>query len=429
VVLRDLVVQRQRTVRMLRIPRFSPSFSPLELGASLKALIHPDDDSPIGQFEQAFAEYIGVRHAIMVASARMGASLLVRGWGLEPGDEVLLPGLTYFSIPSILIPLGIKPVFVDIDRDTYLMDPVDLERKITKRSKVVIPTHLYGFPCALDPILKLAWSHQIKVLEDCAQATGARYHGKRLGSFGDAAYYTFGLTKNITTLKGGMVTTDDDELAGFIRKETAGHSPIGVKPLVKEIVTGAAMMVGTHRHVYPLTLHPLVSILNRTTGKDFIHTAFQEAEVLYTEEPDWFRSSHPRGTQGAVGLVQLQRIDQLNGLRAAHGQFLIENLSHVPDIRVPKFVEGAEPIYMSFPIQVAHREKVARHLFKHGIDTSIGYMRNCSSAPIFQGRVEGDCPNASAVEREILHIPVHPNLNQKALTHLVESVRRAVLKV
>lgn len=414
---------------MTRIPRFSPSFSLHELRAALGSLRHPEDHAPVEAFEREFAAYIGVKHAVMVASARMAAHLILKGWNLQPGDEVLLPGLTYFSIPSIMLPMGVKPVFVDIDPDTYLMDPKDLEKKISPRSRVVVPTHLYGFPCPMDAILKIAWTHNLKVLEDCAQATGARYHGKRLGSFGDATYYTFGLTKNITSLKGGMITTDDDGLAAFLRGEVRDHVHSALKPLLKEVAIGTAMMVATDPRVYPVTLHPAIALAQKLTGKDPIHERFGEPEVLYSEIPSSFRVNKPRGIQGAVGRMQLTRIDTLNAMRAAHGRFLLEHLSHAPGIRVPKFATGAEPIFMSFPIQVRDREGVAKRLFEQGIDTSVGYMSNCAELGIFEGKVGGECPQAARVAREILHIPVHPNLTRAGLIHLAEAVRRAVQPV
>ncbi len=410
-----------------RVPRFSPSFSVVELGAALKALAVGDDRGKVEAFEHAFARYIGVKHAVMVGSARMGAYLVMKGWGLEPGDEVMLPGFTYFSIPSILLPLGIRPVFVDVDPGTFLMDPEDFERKLTGRTRVVVPTHLYGFPCAMDPILKAAWGAGVKVLEDCAQATGARYHGKRVGSFGDAAYYTFGLTKNITTLKGGMVTTDDDDLAEFLHREMARRDRTPLEPLVKELAVGVAMMAVTDPRVYPFTLHPVVRRLHGWTGRDILHDLFEEAPVLYEEEPGWFRTSNARAVQAAVGLVQLSRIDRLNGMRTAHGRFLLEHLSHVSGLEVPRFVSGAEPIFMSFPIRVSDPGAVAKRLLDRGIDSTRGYMSDCSRLPILQGKVTGECPHAAEVERQILHIPVHPNLTRRDLNHVAEAVRQAVL--
>lgn len=411
---------------MTRIPRFSPTFSGREALAALSALRTSDEHTQVTQFERAFAEYIGVRHALMVGSARMATYLIMKGWDLKPGDEVLVPGLTYFAIPSILITMGLVPVFVDIDPSTWLMDPNDLERKRTQRTRAILPTHLYGLCCDMDPILKFAWTHGLRVLEDCAQATGARYHGKRLGSFGDATYYTFGLTKNITTLRGGLITTDDDALAQAVRAELEQVSPSELPPLLKEVLVGTAMWVATDPRVYPVSLHPLMQALWRVTGRDVIHEAFGEPEVLFASIPKSFSTSGPRGIQAAVGLTQLQRIDQLNSQRAAHGRFLLEHLSHAKGLSVPRIIPGAEPIFMSFPIQVANREAVARSLFQQGVDTSVGYMSCCATLPIYQGRARGTCPQAEHVVRETLHIPVHPNLTRAGLTHVVEAVRRAV---
>lgn len=411
---------------MTRVPRFSPTFSGKEALAALSALRVSDEAAVVSQFERAFADYIGVKHALMAGSARMATYLIMKGWDFKPGDEILVPGLTYFAIPSILIAMGLVPVFVDIDPQTWLLDPQDLERKRTERTRAVLPTHLYGLCCDLDPILKFAWTHGLKVLEDCAQATGARYHGKRLGSFGDATYYTFGLTKNITTLRGGLITTDDDRLAETIRGELSQVTPATLSPLLKEVLVGTAMWVGTDPRVYPLTLRPLMKALWRTTGRDVIHEAFAEPEALFPGIPKSFASSGPRAIQASVGLTQLGRIDGLNSQRAAHGRFLLEHLSHARGLRVPRLVEGAEPIFMSFPIQVTGREVVAKRLFEQGVDTSIGYMSCCAALPMYEGRARGACPNAERVVAETLHIPVHPNLTRKDLTQVVEAVRRAV---
>lgn len=408
------------------IPRFSPTFSPRELRAAVRSFL-PAATVHVADFERAFADYIGVGHAVMVPSARMGVYLLLQAWGIKPGDEVLLPSLTYFSVPSIMVSLGVKPVFVDVGRNSYLMDPADLERKITSRSVAAVPTHLYGLPCDMDPILAICRKSGLKVIEDVAQATGARYKGQRVGSFGDASYYTFGLTKNITTLQGGMLTTSDDALAAKLREITHSHTPLAKKPLVKDTMVGAAMMMITRPWIYPFTLHPMMLVQGRM-GHDYLEAAFGEPEVLYEEVPDWFFHSAPTPTQAAVGLAQLQRIDGLNGLRAHHGRYLLEHLAHADGMILPRLVSGAEPIFMSFPIQVNDVKRVQAHLLAEGVDTARGYMKDCSTLPIFAGKVggSGTCPNAKKIEEQILHLPVHPNLSRGDLSHLVEAARRAV---
>ena len=409
------------------IPRFSPTFSPVELRAVLRSSLRGGAGT-VGEFEDAFASYIGAPHAVMVSSARVGLYLLLEAWGFQPGDEILIPSLTYFAIPSVVLARGLKPVFVDVGRDTYVIDPSDLERKIGPRTKAIIPTHLYGLPCDMKAVCEIASRHGLKVIEDVAQATGARFGGKPVGSYGDAAYYTFGLTKNITTLKGAMITTGDAAIAAAVRRRVEEGARLGPKPLMKEAAIGTAMMAITRPWIFPFTLYPFIR-LQGAMGRDYLEEAFGEPQVRYDEVPPWFFSSSPGDVQAAVGLRQLERIDGLNALRASHGRYLLDHLGHGQGYRLPRLIPTGEPIFMSFPIQVADPEGVKARLLAEGVDTARGYMSSCADMELYRGRVggEGACPNAAAIEREILHIPVHPNLSRKDLGHLVEAVRRATL--
>lgn len=411
-----------------KIPRFSPSFSPAEAVVVARQLLRPgDDDAKVREFERAFADYIGVKHAVMVPSARFGFSLLLQGWGLKPGDEVILPALTYFAIPAFAKALGIKPVFVDIGRTTHVLDPESFERAITPRTKAVVPTHLFGTPCDMEPILRVAHRHGIKVIEDVAQACGARYRGRRVGSFGDAAYYTFGLTKNITSLSGAMITTSDDALAADIHQRLDGGGRAPLKKPLKEALTGLAMMVATHPAIYPFTVHPAV-VLGNKIGKDPIHDRFGEAERTWETIPSYYRDERPGALQAAVGLKQLERIEALNGARVRNGRFLDSQLGNVPGVEAPTYPQGAEPIYMSFVVHHRRRDELAKALRSRGVDTTIGYMANCAASELFPEDT-ARCPNAERAFADLLHLPVHPNLSEADRAHLCEAVRQAALEV
>ena len=315
----------------------------------------------------------------------------------------------------------------DIGLTTHVLDPAAFEAAITPKTKAVVPTHLYGTPCDMDAILAVARKHGVKVIEDCAQSTGARYKHVRVGNLGDAAYYTFGLTKNITTLSGAMITTNDDQVAAFVRKEIDTSTPAGLKKSAKEAVTGLAMMVATNPLVYPFTLHQAIRIGN-LLGKDPIHDRFGEEEVLYKEVPKSFRTSRPRAVQAAVGMKQIERIEALNGARVKNGRYLDEHLANVPGLTVPTYAPGAEPIYMSFVVHHDKRDALMKALLRRGVDTTTGYMNDCSDHPLFP-EFRRPCPNAARVKQEQVHIPVHPNLDQKDLSHMVEAVRSACLEL
>lgn len=411
-----------------RIPRFSPSFSPAEALISARFLaLQPEDEPEVRRFEKEFATYIGAKHAIMTPSARYAFYLLLQAMGIGPGDEVVIPGLTYFAIPSMAVTAGVRPVFADIGLTSHVLDPAAFEAAITPKTKAVVPTHLYGTPCDMDAIVGIAKKHGVKVIEDCAQSTGARYKHVRVGNLGDAAYYTFGLTKNITTLSGAMITTNDDAVAAYVRKEIDTSTPAGLKKSAKEAVTGLAMMVATNPLVYPFTLHQAIRVGN-LLGKDPIHDRFGEEEVLYKEVPKSFRTSRPRAVQAAVGMKQIERIEALNGARVKNGRYLDEHLANVPGLTVPTYPQGAEPIYMSFVVHHDKRDALMKALLRRGVDTTTGYMNDCSDHPLFP-EFRRPCPNAARVKREQVHIPVHPNLDQKDLNHMVESVRSACLEL
>ena len=411
-----------------RIPRFSPSFSPAEALISARYLLkQPEDEPEIRAFERQFAQYIGAKHAIMTPSARYSCYLILKAMGIGVGDEVVIPGLTYFAIPSIAVTAKVKPVFADVGLRTHVLDPEEFRKAITPKTKAVIPTHLYGTPCDMDPIVKIAKEHGIKVIEDCAQSTGARYNGKRVGSLGDAAYYTFGLTKNITTLSGAMITTDDDKIAAYCREQVDTASWADLAKSRKEAITGVGMMFATHPFIYPWTLHPVLRIGNKL-GKDPIHEPFGEPEVLYPELPASFRKSRPRAVNAAVGHKQVERIEELNGARIRNGRYLDDHLANVDGILTPEYPKGAEPIYMSFVIHHPRRDELMKSLRRRGIDTTYGYMNDCSDHELFPA-YKRPCANAAVIKRDQLHLPVHPRMDERDLKHMVEAVRQSVREV
>ncbi len=412
-----------------KIPRFSPSFSPSEAAAAARYLLQ---DGPRGevirQWEQEFARYIGVGFAVTVPSARFGLYLLLNALGIGEGDEVIVPALTYFAIPAVIPLTGARPVFADVGATTHVLDPESFAAAITERTRAVVPTHLYGTPCDMDAIREIAREHGIVVIEDCAQSTGARYRGQRVGSVGDHAYYTFGLTKNITTLSGAMITTDDP---GVARRARAALSVGGLssrRKLARETITGLAMWALTHPALYWCTIHPAV-VLGNHLGDDPIHDRFGEAERRYDAVPEHYTSrGRPRAAQAAVGLRQLARIETLNAARVRNGRALDAGLAHVPGLGVPTYPDGAEPIYMSFAVHHSQRDSLMAALRARGVDTTIGYMNDHSSSALFSDYA-ADCPGARKANAELLHLPVHPNLTQSDLDHMIEAVRTACLEI
>jgi perosamine synthetase len=168
-------------------------------------------------FEDAIASYVGVRHAVAVSSGTASLHLIVRALGIGEGDEVLVPSFTFAASVNVLLYERAIPVFVDIEAETYNLDPDDLRSKITPRTKAILAVDVFGHPCEWDAILALAREYGLKVIDDSCEALGAEYGGRKLGQFGDAAAFAFYPNKQITTGEGGMIVTDDDEIARLCR--------------------------------------------------------------------------------------------------------------------------------------------------------------------------------------------------------------------
>ena len=408
-----------------KIPRFSPSFSWREAAISAKEVLLPDhSDEKVRRFEHQFASYIGAKYAVMVPSARYGFYLLLSALGVGEGDEVIIPALTYYAIPAMAPLTGAKVVLADIGLNSHVLDPDAFEAAITARTKAVVPTHLFGTPCDMGRINEIAQRHGVNVIEDCAQSTGGRFNGQRVGSFGDAAYYTFGLTKNITSLSGAMITTDDKFVADFVRADIQQGDYAPLKKSLREAMTGVAMMVATHPKVYWATVHPMV-VMGNKLGKDPIHERFGEPECRYDTLPTYYQShGKARAIQAAVGLKQLGRIEELNSSRIVNGAYLDAKLDAVANLEVPQYPEGSEPIYMSFVVHHRDRQKLAEALRSRGVDTTTGYMNDMAHHDLFP-EFASNCPNAQKANAELLHIPVHPNLSLKDREHIAQSVIEA----
>lgn len=172
----------------------------------------------IAAFEDRFAEFIGVRHALSVCNGTVALHVALAALGIGPGDEVIVPTFTYIAPVNAVVYCGATPVFVDADPDTWQLDPNDVYSRITPKTKAIIVVHLYGHPAEMNALTTLAQEHGLFIVEDCAEAFGATYQGKHVGTFGDIATFSFYGNKTITTGEGGMVTTNDDMLAERIRR-------------------------------------------------------------------------------------------------------------------------------------------------------------------------------------------------------------------
>jgi len=413
-------------VRTKPIPRLRLAFPVKDALSALspRSKEGSDRSGDRATLEKAFARFIGVEHAIFVPSGRIALYLILKHAGFRPGDEVLLPAFTFFAVPQVIRALSLKPVFIEVNPIDCGMDLSDAARRITPRTRAVIPTHLFGIAGDLEGIISLSRQHNLMVIEDCAQGCGAEKNGQKLGSFGAASYFSFSLTKNITCLGGGMIATRRAELAEKIRKEMAERPPVPLTPVLTNLMTILAMTPSTFSPIYNRVVFPIVSRLGRK-GRDVINNFFREKEEINLNPAELEkRIMPPRPFQARIGIRQLKGVTRVNAGRRQNGSYLLRALRKKGAALEWEPEENPGNIFMSFIILAGEREKVRNKLWEMGIDTSIGFMAFCP--PSFAPEAASQYPEAGRIARSILHLPVYPSLKEKELERIATSVARAL---
>src|SRR5215471_965425 len=192
----------------------------------------------IAEFENRFAEYHGMKYAQSASYGRMAFFYLLRAFDFPPGSEIIFPALTFWVVPEIARQARLTPVFVDVDPATFNLNPSKVEGAISDKTRAIVPTHLYGQPCVMTEVMRIAETHNLKVIEDCAQAAGARYRGRKVGTFGNASFFSFQLLKGINTYGGGMAVTNDESIADRVRELAMREPPPLTRDLVKKFAAG-----------------------------------------------------------------------------------------------------------------------------------------------------------------------------------------------
>ena len=368
------------------------------------------EGEPLARFERAIADEVGVAEAISVPSGRIALRFLLEALDLEPGSEVICCAFGYPVVPHLVREAGHRLRLVDCELRTMGMDPVGLEASISDRTSCVIATHLYGTPCRIREIAGLAEAHGAVVLEDCAHSIGARVGGRSTGSVGRAGYFSFETSKLMNTMGGGMITTDDRELAERLRKISAAQPPNGFPWLSKRLLKTTFEAFVTHPLGFNLVVYPALRLA--LGGREEFTSGYAPDTLTVAGKLGRYTSF-----QAELGLAQIGALAPLAERRRKNARRIVDRLS--PRVL---FQGTDEPDVVPNPMLLAARfanaPKVARALLARGIDTKRGYMRDCS------GLLEepADLPNAARVDREVLHVPAFPDLTEAQIDRVATAL-------
>lgn len=328
----------------------------------------------VEEFEEMFAKYVGTKFAIAVSNGTVALHLSLLSLGIKKGDEVITTPLTFMASSNSILYVGAKPVFIDIDPKTFNINQKLIEQKITVKTKAILPVHLYGLPADLENILRIAKKYNLYVVEDAAQAHGAKIGNKVVGSFGDLGGFSFYSTKNMTTGEGGMITTNNENLAKKIRM-----------------------------------------FRNHGMEKKYFH------DILGFN----FRMTN---IQAAIGIQQLKKLNHFNQIRINNAKFLTVNLSAVDSIQTPFIPTGLTHVFHQYTILIKNgkekRNDLSSYLQKNGVATMIYYPIPVHKQKFMQKMYRNvNMRNAEKATNCILSLPVHPLVTNRELQKIIKLIK------
>ena len=362
------------------IPIAEPSLGEEELNNVIEAVKSGWISSKgkfIGEFEEGFSEYCGRRYGVATSNGTVALHLALKTLGIGEGDEVIVPDLTFIAVANAVTYCNAKPVFIDSHPDYWCIDPEKIEEKITARTKAILPAHLYGHPCDMDPILKIAEEHNLYVIEDAAEAHGAEYKGKKIGSFGDISCFSFYGNKTITTGEGGMCLTDDGDVAEKMRI-LRDH---GMNPKKRY-------------------WHDLIGFNYRMTN-----------------------------LQASIGVAQLNKLDKFVHKKREISKWYFEELNSFEErdlIKLHPEMPWAKCSYWLYSILIENKSKLDRNelvlnLNTKGIETR-PFFGPIHIMPPYENKSSTSFPNAMELSRKGINLPSGANLTRKDVEKIVKDI-------
>jgi dTDP-4-amino-4,6-dideoxygalactose transaminase len=373
----------------------------------------------IAEFERQFANYHYMEHALAASYGRMAFYYILRALNLPPGSEIIFPALTFWVVPEMAKQAGYKPIFVDVDPLTFNLDPHKFEAAITEQTRAVVPTHLYGRPCNMTRVMKIADANDLVVIEDCAQAVGARHRGRLVGTFGDAAFFSFQMLKGINTYGGGMVLTNNPVVNSRVREEIAAEPLPSAADVALRFAGGIVSRTAISPKSFTFWGFPIQAAASLVGHYDLSEFIWEKIRPL-----DRFpRSYHQQysNAQALLGIRALARLDEFNSRSRAHASSYSQGLQDCASVKTSAPTVEDENVYYQYCIYLSDAGQASRRAIRKGVDFETTHVDVCSHLSLF-GQFATDCPGAEMTARA-LQLPVYSRLRESDVERVLRVVR------
>lgn len=379
----------------------------------------------IEAFEQEFAAFLGSGHVRTCSTeyGRMALYFILKALDLPPQSEVIVPALTFWVVPEIVRVAGLKPVFADIDPSTFTLCPRAFERAITAETRAVLPTHLYGMACDMDPIVEIARRHDLKIIEDCAHSLGAQYKDRMVGTLGDASFFSFQAFKPLNTYGGGLAWMRNADLARRVGEFADGEQWPSEKRVESILWNGKWQHTFIRPKVFTYSLFPIWYAASWVNAKP--EERLWEGVRRLDPLPEHYRGRFSNA-QAAIGRACLKRLPDFIDRTRRHARMLDNLLGDVPEIVTPLIPPDRTHVYYQYCAYVPDSASLVKRCIRRGVDVAPMHVDVCTRMELFGW----NGPAASGAEKAAtaVQVPVYESLSDQEIERVGRLVREQVTR-
>ena len=375
----------------------------------------------VSEFERVFAARFGGERAVTASYGRMAFYYILKAFDLPRGSEIIFPALTFWVVPEMARVAGLKPVFADIDSNTFNLGPTAFERAITPETRAVVPTHLYGLACDMGPLMEIARKHGLRVIEDCAHSLGATYKGRLVGTFGDAAFFSFQTLKPLNTYGGGMALLRESDVGTRVAAMAGSEPWPSEKHVLSRLNRGRAERIFTRPRVFTWTGFPILWAASWIGAHPDVY--LWESIRLLTPLPEGYQERYTN-VQAALGLEGLKFLDKWTEETRAHAQLMDDNLRGLPGVQVPVVPAERRHVYYQYCVYVPDRDNLVKRCIRQGLDVETLHVDDCTRVKIFGPNLP-IAPGADRAARAV-QLPVYAALTDQQIAFVARTLKKVL---